>query len=115
MIVTEEQFRADLQAKLLSLKGSVKSVIGSGRSGAIASVYASHFLKIPWLPPTTVREIPEHLKPVLVIDTAVKTGATLRKLANKVQGSFVSVAIYNEPPLLKFWYEFWGDTSHENL
>lgn len=103
-IVTEDEFRAQLQAVLEPLRGKCRIVCGPGRSGAVASVYASHFLKIPWLLPSV--GIPERLRPVLVIDTAARTGATLRKIQKRV-GAEVAIALFDEPPRIRFWYEVW--------
>ncbi len=80
-----------------------KSVIGPGRSGAIAAVYVSHKLGIPFL--AWGQEIPEKLKPVLVVDTATWTGRTLRKAAKRYQASFVAFYVEKPGTMVKFWYE----------
>lgn len=105
IVITEEEFRTALVAKLEPLKGVVKSVLGPGRSGAVASVYASHYLHVPWLP-ATMGKLPSILRPVLVIDTATMSGASLRKLAKRFEAEY-SLAIFEEPPRVKFWYEEW--------
>lgn len=102
-IITEEQFRAALIAKLEPLRGIIKGVIGPGRSGAIASVYASHYLRAAWLP-ATMGLLPSILRPLLVIDTAAMSGASLRKIAKRFEAEH-SMAIFDEPPRVKFWYE----------
>ena len=102
LIIDESTFRSQVQLALTPLRGKVRSVTGPGRSGAIASVYASHFLGVPWLPAT--EKIPDKLQPVLVVDTAVNSGATLRKLAKK-RGADLAIAFFSEPPRVKFWYE----------
>lgn len=103
--VDERVFRSALEAALEPLRGSVRSVTGPGRSGAVASVYASHFLRVPWLPEGV--RAPENLLPVLVIDTAIKTGATLRRAARRAGGgaNVVQLAVFVEPPRKRFWYE----------
>ena len=80
-----------------------RCVTGPGRSGAIASVYASHILGIPWIP--AGQPIPVHLQPVLVIDTAIKSGASLRKLGRRCGEPCIQMAVYEEPPRVVFWYE----------
>lgn len=101
-IISEREFNERLVEVLTPFIGQYKSVMGPGRSGAVASVYASHFLEIPWLPPTS--NIPDHLRPVLVVDTAVLTGHTLKRFIGRV-GADKSVAFFKEPPIVKFWYE----------
>ena|SRR3990167_853907 len=100
-IVTEDEFRTALFTCLDRWRGRVKSVSGPGRSGALAAVYASHYLGVPWLPMGMV--VPAALRPVLVVDTAMKTGATLRRAARVMQAEMTWV--FNEPPRIKFWYE----------
>ena len=101
-IITESEFRIRLINKLSELQIKPNCVTGPGRSGAIASVYASHLLRIPFIPYGT--KIPEKLKPALVIDTAIKTGYTLRKAARKAEATLM-LALFEEPPLVQFWYE----------
>lgn len=99
--VDEPDFRFAI-ARRLRWIGPVRSVMGPGRSGSIASVYASHLLGATWFPPTAM--VPDHLRPLLVIDTAMASGRTLRKLANRHKAD-LSLAIFNEPPRVRFWYE----------
>jgi predicted phosphoribosyltransferase len=103
LIISEPEFRKALYEVLQPLRGRFKCVTGPGRSGAVASVYASHFLKIPWVPCRSVRSAKLH--PVLVVDTAVMTGATLRKASRRVEAPCSVVAVYMEPPIIRFWYE----------
>ncbi len=103
-IVLEPEFRERLSNKLSNLKMNVKSVMGPGRSGAVASVYASHFLGIPFLP-SSLKSIPQALKPILIIDTAVFSGKTLAKLNRRFQPDCISLYLFKEPPIIKFWYE----------
>jgi hypothetical protein len=106
-IISEQEFAARLRNVLEDHWHPVlRSVTGPGRSGAIASVYASRLLGIPWIP--TGEPVPAHLLPVLVIDTARKTGASLRKAARRTgapEAQIFVVVIYEEPPRLRFWYE----------
>ncbi len=103
-IVKEPEFREQLVLRLLNspAMGLANSVSGPGRRGARAAVYPSHFLGVPFIPYGT--PIPEKLRPHLVIDTATDSGATLRKARRKTKAEFV-IAVYKEPPRLKFWYE----------
>jgi hypothetical protein len=100
--VTPEEFHERLIEILSPLKGQFSAVTGPGRSGAIASVYASHFLGIPWVPLHKAATTP--LRPLLLIDTAIESGATMRK-AQRRTGATMAIALYNEPPRVKFWYE----------
>lgn len=100
-VVSEAEFSAAIRLRLLGVKA--RAVVGPGRSGAVASVYASHILGIPFIPYGT--ECPEHLRPLLVVDTARKSGATLRKAERRYGGDCVVVHVFNEPPRLRFWYE----------
>ncbi len=102
MRIGEEEFRLKLAEVLKSWSG-YGCVTGPGRSGAVASVYASHLTGLPWVPFGT--RVPESLWPVLIVDTAAKSGRTLRR-AIKLHGPSASgVAVYSEPPRLRFWYE----------
>ena len=106
-IISEPEFAVRLRNALEDHWHPVlRSTTGPGRSGAIASVYASHLLGIPWIP--TGEPVPARLLPVLVIDTARKTGASLRKAARRTgapEDKIFVVALYEEPPRLRFWYE----------
>jgi hypothetical protein len=105
IFIPEDVFSRELQYLLSDpVYACVKSVSGPGRSGAVASVYASHLLNVPWLPQGT--KVPEHLRPHLVIDTAVMSGATLRK-AGKHVGAEFTLAVFSEnlTGRVRFWYE----------
>jgi hypothetical protein len=75
-------------------------VTGPGRSGAIASAYASHIMGIPFVPFKC--KIPG--KRVLIVDTAMQSGRTLRK-ASRLYGDAPYFFAFSEPPRLRFWYE----------
>lgn len=74
-------------------------VTGPGRSGAVAAVYASHYLGIPFVPFKRMRG-----SNVLVVDTAILTGSTLRK-ASRYYFDAPTVHGFTQPPRVKFWYE----------
>lgn len=103
-IVQPDEFYDRLVAVLRHAVGQFGSVMGPGRSGALASVYASHLLGIPWLPYKRQR-VPLVLWPTLIIDTATMSGRTLRKAARKILGPSETLALFQEPPRLRFWFE----------
>jgi adenine/guanine phosphoribosyltransferase-like PRPP-binding protein len=101
-IVSEQEFSTALRAALHGVE--VGSVTGPGRSGAVAAVYASHILGVPFIP--YGQPAPAGLGRVLVIDTAIESGATLRKAGRRyAQADPVVMAVYHEPPRVAFWYE----------
>lgn len=101
-VITEPEF-AEALRKRLNITG-VNSVTGPGRSGAIASVYASHLLGLPWIPYGA--PCPQELRPLLIVDTARNTGRTMRKACRKYEdGTAIAIALFNEPPRVRFWYE----------
>lgn len=98
-LVTEAEFMKALTFKLSSLVTSYDYVTGPGRSGAVAAVYASHFLGIPFAPYkcfATGRP--------LIIDTAAQSGRTIRK-ASRLYANADWIVIFHEPPRVRFWYE----------
>ena len=100
--ISEAEFSEKIHAALSGIKAG--SVTGPGRSGAIAAVYASHILRIPFFPYKC--PAPVDLGPVLVIDTATESGATLRKAARLYSAANpVVVSVFREPPRVYFWYE----------
>lgn len=102
-VIVESEFRTRLERELSDPKyAEVKSVTGPGRSGAVAAVYASHWLGVPYIPHGG--DVPDSLRPVLVVDTAAESGATLRKAMRKAKTD-LGIAFFNEPPRVKFWYE----------
>ncbi|CAH1665655.1 MULTISPECIES: hypothetical protein [unclassified Chelatococcus] len=102
-IVTESEFAERLRRVLTALP-AVGSVTGPGRSGAVAAVYASHQLHIPFIPYGATA--PVHLGRILIIDTARESGSTLRKAARRYEAANpVVVACFEEPPRVAFWYE----------
>jgi adenine/guanine phosphoribosyltransferase-like PRPP-binding protein len=104
-IIKEHEFAAHLRHALAIsiIAGTARSVTGPGRSGAVAAVYASHVLGIPFLPFGQPGP-----SPVLVIDTASRTGATLRKAVRRYEDMGMvaaGLAVMEEPPRVRFWYE----------
>lgn len=108
-IVTEAEFQQSARELLLGNDGrdfaKVGSVTGPGRSGAIAAVYASHILGVPFIPYKTA-SVPTHLGYLLIIDTAMESGATMRKASRFYEGiPHYCLPVFNEPPRVAFWYE----------
>jgi hypothetical protein len=110
-VISETEFRERLYRDLKGVQAG--AVTGPGRSGAIASVYASHYLGIPWIP--YGENCPAHLRPLLVVDTAADSGKTLRKAVRYYGGqtdSVIGIALFIEPPRVRFWYETVGTSIH---
>lgn len=105
MIISESEFKIKIVTMLNQPRfKDVNSVTGPGRSGAIAAVYASHILHIPFIPHGFYPL--ERLLPILIIDTATESGKTLKKSASKYKNyAHIVIAIYQEPPRISFWYE----------
>ncbi|TXM69650.1 hypothetical protein [Methylobacterium sp. WL120] len=103
--ISEPMFRDRFCQRLNAADLSqVGSVTGPGRSGAVAAVYASHMLGVPFIP--YGHPIPSHLGRVLIVDTARETGQTLRKAERRyAYADPVVVFAFDEPPRVIFWYE----------
>lgn len=99
--VQEPEFRERIKTALAGV--AARCVTGPGRSGAVASVYASHILGLPFIPYR--QRVPDKLRPVLVIDTAQWTGATIRKARRAYGEDAIMLTVYHEPPMVRFWYE----------
>jgi adenine/guanine phosphoribosyltransferase-like PRPP-binding protein len=83
-------------------------VTGPGRSGAIASVYASHYLGIPFKPHKAGKV--NAGDKVLIVDTVEYTGSTLRKSKSwhENQGASCTVVFAikeSRGHYFKMWYE----------
>ena len=104
-VVSEPEFHARLVEVFATLPvAGIGSVTGPGRSGAVAAVYASHKLGVPFIPYRAA--CPIHLGRLLIIDTARESGATLRKAERRyAEANPVVIACFEEPPRVTFWYE----------
>lgn len=105
-VISESDFSEALKfdIEMMLASADFRAVTGPGRSGAIAAVYASHILGIPFIP--YGQKCPPTLQPLLIIDTASQTGKTLRKASNKYDYvSHDTHAVFYEPPRVIFWYE----------
>jgi hypoxanthine phosphoribosyltransferase len=107
MIVAEKDFSFLIKQLLADSRfAKFKSVTGPGRSGAVASAYASYILKIPFVP--YGEQIPENIKPVLIIDTVENSGRTLRKASARYTKNSIeneTAFVIKEPPRVHFFYE----------
>lgn len=120
-IVIESEFKERIGGLLLGEDGNIAapfkcigSVTGPGRSGAIAAVYASHILGVPFIPYKT-EAVPTHLGVPLIIDTAMESGATMRKAERFYkQVDSMSRVCYHEPPRVAFWYEARKPQRHKH-
>lgn len=99
IIITESEFR-EVFIRELQEAPYADYVTGPGRSGAIAAVYASHYLGIPFVP---YKHKIEGARP-LIVDTASESGRTIKK-ASKYYDDAPFIFAYMEPPRVKFWYE----------
>lgn len=109
-VVTHDQFEQRLVEVLQPLHGLFVAVTGPGRSGALAAVYASHYLKIPYVVPKNTAMLERSLGKLLIIDTALYTGKTLRRLSNWYSNRGIANEyrfLFQETRgnLLKFFYE----------
>lgn len=104
-LVTEPEFHQRIKELLADPRfDSVGSVTGPGRSGAIAAVYASHILRVPFI--TYGGKPPLQHGKLLIIDTAIETGSTMERAVKRYgEQDTLTLACYHEPPRVMFWYE----------
>lgn len=103
-VVSEAEFHERIRTLLSDPQfQECGSVTGPGRSGAIAAVYASHLLRIPFIPYGA--EPPAKLGRLLIIDTATETGETLKRASKRYNDEALVAVCYREPPRVAFWYE----------
>lgn len=108
--INEHVFRDYFYQELDTLKfKEFDFVTGPGRSGAIASVYASHYLSIPFIPHKTGSY--GHYRSCLIVDTVVYTGKTLKKSANWHMKQGLNVTTLwgmteHRGHYYKMWYEY---------
>lgn len=104
-IVGEQEFRTTVRDRLEREDlAHIGSVTGPGRSGAVAAVYVSHKLGVPFIPYGS--PCPADLGGLLIVDTATESGKTLRKAAKRyAEHNPTVIAFYHEPPRVAFWYE----------
>lgn len=111
IVIPESRFQQQLRATLARapLARSAGCVTGPGRSGAIAAVYASHILGIPFVPFGQPGPAP-----VLVVDTAQQSGRTMRRAIKRYERlglPAAGVVAFHEPPRVRFWYEQIGGAT----
>lgn len=110
-VVEELEFAECIQRVLYEDRlrlDAVGCVTGPGRSGAIAAVYASHILGVPFIP--YGQKAPRELGRLLIVDTASLTGKTMRKARKKYEDETpMWLVIYDEKDAgigrVSFWYE----------
>ncbi len=103
-IVSEAEFDIKLRY-ILSCHDleDIGAVTGPGRSGAVAAVYTSHLIGVPFIPYGS--QCPEKFR-LLIIDTARQSGATMRKAERRYSyANPLSLVCFEEPPRVAFWYE----------
>lgn len=121
IMISESDFRDRIKAVLSveideahkSGRASFQFVTGPGRSGAVAAVYASHILGISFLPFKSPVEAEVGKDRMIMIDTAVWTGKTLKKGTSwyaargfRVKHIYMYDSFaYEEPTRHIFWYE----------
>lgn len=114
VIVSEPEF-STMVAEALKDVEKPDFIVGPGRSGAIAAVYASYRLHRPFVPFGHPGG-PEGSK-VLVIDTVSMSGRTIRKAAARYERmGYVVMALTVVPRNQKrhhFWYENHGDSPKD--
>ena len=100
-IVSENEFAERIAQIVDEVPDDVRWVTGPGRSGAVAAVYASHLLGIPFIPQGSTAP-----GRCLLVDTARETGKTLRKAARRLNDHNPVIWVgFEEPPRVAFWYE----------
>lgn len=107
--ISEEEWARKFRLNLWFLNGEkFDFVTGPGRSGAIASVYASHYLGIPFKPHKAGSY--KSGEYVLIVDTVEYTGKTLRKSEkwHQSRGLITRTCFAlkeNKGHYYKMWYE----------
>ncbi len=97
-IITEKEFNDRLEDTFI--ENDYELVTGPGRSGAITAVYVSHKFGIPFLP---YKQIVVGKK-IIVVDTTINTGRTLRK-ASKFYNNSDKYYVFGNQERYYFWYE----------
>lgn len=113
--INESEWRSAFIASISGIDpDAFDFVTGPGRSGAVASVYASHYLGIPYKPHKAGNYDKD--ASVLIVDTVEYTGRTLRKAISWYQrkGLFVDTAFALKETrghYYKMWYEVQNDRA----
>lgn len=98
--ISEKQFKDRLKHKLDRLDFKPMFVTGPGRSGAIAAVYASHYLGVPFVP----YKCGLKRDGFLIVDTNKSTGKTIRR-ASRIYNGAPHISAFSVKGRLIFWYE----------
>jgi adenine/guanine phosphoribosyltransferase-like PRPP-binding protein len=107
--MTEQEWREHFFRALDDIEASqFDFVTGAGRSGAVAAVYASHYLGLPFKPHKSGNYTDDSA--VLIVDTVEYTGKTLRKAKSWYERKgLIAVTAYaikeEHGHYFKMWYE----------
>jgi hypoxanthine phosphoribosyltransferase len=120
---TEKYFR-DAKTLLVKIKHDAPkpdAIVCLKRSGFILGAYLSNQLTLPLFTAQEIKSIPLKYRTILVVDDKVSTGASMRKVINKIQthctpALIISACLYTvnrkEPKFLTHCIE-WLRVSHD--
>lgn len=92
--VTLEKFIEDLSRLEKLVEGrEFDAIVAPKRSGLIPGAYLAFRRSIPLLVPSEVDSVPQDLKRVLLVDTTIWKGKTIRKILNRLGDRKVTVAV----------------------
>ena len=105
--------------KEINSEKNFDAIVAPKRSGLFLGVWASHALGLPMFLPAELRSMPSGFANILVVDTAIYKGKTLKKISNQLKPCHVfSAVIWREGAgkcdfvlepdnigLIKFFYE----------
>ncbi|MBI2633601.1 MAG: phosphoribosyltransferase [Parcubacteria group bacterium] len=114
---TIEQFVKKLE--ILHKEKQFHAIVAPKRSGLFVGVWASHALALPLFTHSEINSIPEQFKNILVVDAAICTGKTMKKIRNKLKDKNIFTAVVwqerdgecdfalkkTNDKLIKFFYE----------
>ena len=105
----ERVFQRRFKEVLKGVEVEVDFVTGPGRSGAVASVYASHILGVPYKPHKCGNYSLD--KRVLLVDTVKYTGKTLNKARNWYEKRGLEVVVcYGFLETKGYYFKMWYET-----
>ena len=102
-LISETEFSETLKQRapqFLHRVPHLRFVTGPGRSGALMSVYMSHYFSMNFVPYGQLTDNEN----VLVVDTAMLSGRTIRKAA-RLYNDADTFVLYTTKNRVKFWYE----------
>jgi hypoxanthine phosphoribosyltransferase len=118
-----EKYFGDAKTLLGLIKSGHKpdSIVCLKRSGFLLGAYLSNQLALPLFTAQEIKNIPVKYRTILVVDDKVSTGASMRKVINKIQthctpALIISACLYTvnrkEPKFLTHCIE-WLRVSHD--